>query len=153
MTLTVIPTTELDPFDPPTLTPTPTMTYTPTPGPTATFTPTPTATPTNTATPTVIPTETPTAVPTETSTPTATASPTLSPTPTAITAVVQFPYGLNLRAEPSGDSELLAFLENGTVVVILDGRESNDEGDWQQVQAGDLVGWVLATFLAQPAAN
>ena len=70
-----------------------------------------------------------------------------SPTPTAITAVVESPYGLNLRAEPSGEAELLAFLENGQVVVILDGRENNAEGEWQQVQVDGLSGWVLASFL------
>jgi uncharacterized hydrophobic protein (TIGR00271 family) len=148
MTLTIIPTTELDPFVPPTLTPMPMPSLTPTAGPKMTFTPSPTLTPTPTATPTETPTLTPTATATATTTPTAT--PTLSPTPTAITAVVQFAYGLNLRAEPSPDSELLAFLEPGSTVVILDGRDSNEQGDWQQVQTSDLVGWVLASFLGPP---
>ncbi|MGD8806992.1 MAG: DUF389 domain-containing protein [Chloroflexota bacterium] len=147
MTLTVIPTTQLDPFVPPTQTPTPTATNTPTPGPTATFTPSPTATDTATATPTETPTQAATA--TATATPAPTATPTLSPTPTPVTAVVQSPYGLNLRAEPSGQSEILAFLANGTVVVVLDGIESNVEGDWQQVQADGQTGWVAAGFLDQ----
>jgi hypothetical protein len=151
LTLTVIPTTKLDPFVPPTQTPTPTPTNTPTPGPTATFTPSPTATATATATPTEMPTTTPTATATETPAPTDT--PTLSPTPTAVTATVQSVYGLNLRAEPSGRSALLSFLENGTVVVILDGAESNAEGDWQQVQADGQTGWVVASFLSFSSAG
>ena len=55
------------------------------------------------------------------------------------------------RAEPSSDSEILAFLENGSVVVILESLESGDEGDWQQVLAGDQTGWVLASLLGQTA--
>lgn len=146
MTLTIIPTTELDPFVPPTQTPTLTPTNTPTPGPTATFTALPTETPTWTPTPTETPTHTPTA--TATGTATATATATLSPTPTAVTAAVQSFYGLNLRAEPSTDSGVLTFLDDGAIVVVLDGQESNDEGEWQQVQADGQVGWVLSSFLA-----
>jgi hypothetical protein len=147
--LTVIPSTKLDPFVPPTQTPTPTQTLTPTPGPTPTFTPT--FIPTFTMTPT--PTKTPTIVPTKTPSPTATRlpteTPTRTPTPTATpqTAVINYPYGLNLRAEPDSQSELLAFLEEGTVVILLDGYETTDEGDWQQVEVGGLTGWLLADFL------
>jgi uncharacterized hydrophobic protein (TIGR00271 family) len=145
LTLTIIPTTQLDPFLPPTQTPTPTATNTPTPGSTATFTATPTATPTATATPTNTPTQTATATETPTATPSAT--PTLIPTPTAVTALVQSPYGLNLRAEPSASSEVLAFLENGTVVVILGEVLINDEGDWRPVRFNGQSGWVAAGFL------
>jgi uncharacterized hydrophobic protein (TIGR00271 family) len=144
MTMTVIPTTQLDPFVPPTQTPTATATLTPTPGPTATFTPTPTDTPTATTAPTETATQTATATPTATDTPTITPS----PTATTITAVVQSPYGLNLRSEPAGDTEILDFLENGTVVVILGSVVSNDEGDWRQVQIDGQTGWVAAGFLA-----
>jgi hypothetical protein len=145
LTLTIIPTTELDPFVPPTQTPTPTPSRTPTPGATATFTPSPTATATATATATDTPTQTATA--TATATATDTATPTLTPTPTAITAVVRSPYGLNLRTQPDRTAEIVAFLPNGTVVVVLDGQESNADGSWQQVQADGQSGWVLTSFL------
>jgi hypothetical protein len=52
-----------------------------------------------------------------------------------------------MRAEPASDAELVGFLEQGTVVVLLDGRESTDEGVWQQVEVDGQVGWVLAEFL------
>jgi hypothetical protein len=148
MTLTVIPTTQLDPFVPPTQTPTPTPSNTPTPGPTSTFTPTPTYTPTPPSpTPTFTPSATATPTPTQTPTPTNTATATATPTPTPRLAVVAYPYGLNMRAEPASDAELVAFLEQGTVVVLLDGRETTEEGEWQQVEVDGLVGWVLAEFL------
>jgi hypothetical protein len=41
----------------------------------------------------------------------------------------------------------VAFLPNGTVVVVLDGQESNADGSWQQVQADGQSGWVLTSFL------
>ena len=56
-------------------------------------------------------------------------------------------FGLNLREEPSADSEALAYLPNGTVVILLDGRETNSQATWQQVAADGLVGWVVAEFL------
>ena len=141
----VIRITALDPLVPPTHTPTPTTTNTPTPGPT------PTATSTSTATPTTVPSPTATApyLPTDTPTPTATATaePTETPTPTPITAAVDLPYGLNLRAEPDAESELLAFLPVGTIIVVLDGREDLDGQTWQHVQFEEWSGWVLAEFL------
>ena len=147
--MTVIRTTELDPFLPPTFTPTPTASPTlilsATPEPTETATPVPSNTPTPSPTNTPTPTQTP--APTLTDTPRPTASPTITPTPTRPTGIVDFAYGLNLRAEPSAGSELLEFLESGTVVVILDRSEINDEGTWQQVQLDDLVGWVLLQYL------
>ncbi len=147
MTLTVIPTTQLDPFTPPTLTPTPTSTNTPTPGPTATltatsepsYTPTQEASATPTATMIASPTLTLTPMPTHTSTPT--------PTPTPPLATVNYVYGLNLRAEPSTNSALLAYLAPGTEVTMLFGQEQNGEGNWHQVQADSLIGWVLLDYL------
>ncbi|MEW5988882.1 MAG: DUF389 domain-containing protein [Chloroflexota bacterium] len=145
LTLTVIRITQLDPLIPPTLTPTPTATNTGTPPPTPTFIPTTTPTPTPTHTPTPTPTHTPTPTPTDTPTPTPTHTPT--PTPTVVTAVVTYPYGLNLRAEPGVEGELLALLPEGTVVVLLDGREVVEGQTWQQVQVNGIVGWVLADYL------
>lgn len=147
MTLTVIPTTQLDPFSPPTLTPTPTNTNTPTPGPTATNTPTavPSLTPTEEVTATPIPTVV--ASPTVTETPLPTATSTATPSPTPPVAVVNYQYGLNLRAEPSADSALLAFLGPDTEVILLPGQSQNSEGNWQQVQADSLEGWVKLDYL------
>jgi uncharacterized membrane protein len=145
LNLIVIRITALDPLVPPTPTATATTTYTPTPGPSPTTTNTPTATltvvPSATATETSLPTNTPTA------TPTATATATETPTPTPVTAAVTYLYGLNLRAGPDAESELLSFLPLGTIVVVLDGRETIDGDAWQQVQSEGVTGWVLAEYL------
>jgi hypothetical protein len=145
MTLTVIPTTQLDPFLPPTFTPTPTATHTPTAGPTSTITPIPTDTPSPTQTPTATATQMPTSTSTPTPSPTDTPSPTPSPTPPL--AFVANDYGLNLRAEPDSNSTLLSYLEPGTEVILLESLEQGLEGEWQKIQVGDLTGWVLADFL------
>lgn len=145
LNLEVLRITELDPFVPPTLTPTPTPTDTPTPGPTLTLTPSPSPTPTNTPTPTSTPTPQPTQTPTPTDTPLPTATPTATPTPPL--AEVTYPYGLNLRADPSITAELLGLLEQGTVVILLDTREEAEEGVWQHVQVDGQQGWVLSTYL------
>jgi hypothetical protein len=62
---------------------------------------------------------------------------------------VTYPYGLNLRQDPTADSDLLTFLEVDAVVVLLDEQITNDEGDWQQVSVFGLVGWVLSDFIEQ----
>lgn len=157
LTLTVILVTELDPVVPPTLTSTPTETSTPTPGPTSTSTNTATPTATLTATPTATEAATPTAAtPTltatatilwPTDTPTPTATPTDTPTPTPETAVITWPYGLNMRAEPARDSDVVAFLEGGTVVILLVGNETADGLNWQQIEFNGLIGWVSSEFL------
>jgi hypothetical protein len=146
LTLTVINVTELSPVIPPTFTPTPTATNTGTPDPTATATNTPTPTPTPTATAS----GTPTAVP---ATPTPTPTPTLTPTPTTTprTAIVTYPYGLNLRAGPTTAAASFGLLEQDTVVILLDGRETADGFEWQQVNVGGQVGWVADQFLQLPA--
>jgi hypothetical protein len=151
--LIIVPTTLLDPFVPPTPTPTATPTRTGTPQPTATFTASATATPAATPSPTATatlpptPTDTPPPTPTDTPPPTATATRTPTPTPTVITAAVTYPYGLNLRAEPTKDAPLLGFLEAGAIVALLPGREVVDAVTWQQVTVNGLVGWVLADYL------
>lgn len=149
LTLTVIEVTELDPEVPPTLTPTPTLTLTFTPGPTptatptSTFTPTPQPTATATATPTMLPTETPT----ETPTVTPTFTPTTTPTATPRTAVITYPFGTNLRQEPSLESPVLAVLPADTVVVLLDGSVTADGFTWQEVFLDGQTGWLSADFL------
>jgi uncharacterized hydrophobic protein (TIGR00271 family) len=150
--LTVILVTELDPVVPPTQTPTPTPTNTGTPSPEPTLTPTiaHTATLDPTSTPSSAPTQTPTTAPTETETPTA--APTLTPTPTFTptppTAIVDYPYGVNLRAEPNRSAEILMFLEEGSVVILLDGIERSGGLEWQQVAFGGQVGWLSNEYLA-----
>lgn len=147
LTLTVIEKTDLDPLVPPTLTPTPTSTPTPSPGPTSTPTHTPTRTPTATATATatLTPTETPFPSPTATIVSTETPLPTVTPA----TAVVAYPYGLNLRNAPGVSAEVLRVLAEGTAVVLLNGQESIDGSTWQQVAIDGVTGWVSAEFLAQ----
>ncbi|MCA9971859.1 MAG: TIGR00341 family protein [Anaerolineales bacterium] len=151
LTMTVIRVTQLDPLVPPTPTPTPTPTLSPTPGPTPTATPTetPTATPsaTPTATPTAQPSATPTTVPSET--PTATPTETATPTPTVVTAVVAFPFGINLRAGPGVETAVLQLLPEDTVVVLLAGRTEADGLVWQEVLVDGVAGWVSAEFLAR----
>jgi uncharacterized hydrophobic protein (TIGR00271 family) len=147
MTLTVIPTTQLDPFVPPTFTPTVTATNTPTPGPTTTFTPTPLPTDTPSPSPTTTGTATLTPSPTVTVTPLPTRTPSVTPSPTPLTAAVEHLYGLNLRENPASDSTLLSYLEPGTIVILLEGQEQNRDGTWQLVQVGELEGWLLVNFL------
>ena len=149
LTVTVIDVTALDPLVPPTATNTPTATFTPTPGPTPTFTATPTFTPTLMPTPTATSTATPTIAATMTMTPTATftAVPTNTPTATLVTAVVDYPYGLNLRASPQTTAPVLTVLDEGDVVIVLEGTEEGDGLLWQEVQAGDTIGWVASDFL------
>ena len=150
LTLTVIRVTELDPLIPPTATTTPTTTPTNTPGPTPTPTYTPTASPTNTPTSSPTPTATPTFSPTATLTPTPTDTVTPTPTSTPETAVIISPFGLNLRSEPSRNADILLFLPENQVVVLL-GEQVQAEGLlWQQVEVNGLRGWVSAEFIQQP---
>lgn len=151
--LTVILVTELDPVVPPTLTPTPTETNTATPGPTQTPTHTPTQTPAPTNTPSPTFTQTPTLSPTvtigPTDTPAPTSTPTIVPTATPITAVINTSYGLNMRLEPGLDSPIIAFLEEGTMVVILANVEMSDGIAWQQIEYDGQVGWVSRELLSR----
>ena len=50
--------------------------------------------------------------------------------------------GVNLRAEMSTDSEVLAELSRGTVLTVLDVFDG-----WYQVQTGDLTGYVASAFV------
>lgn len=154
LTLTVIEVTKLDPLVPPTATPTPTNTQTPTPGPTPTATNTPTATPTVTHTPTATPTatNTPTVLPTETptQTPTATSTPTQTPTatPTPVLGRITYPFGLNMRQDPSTDSTILVVLpENAEVILLREGVVTVDSRTWQQIIYQEQIGWIIAEFV------
>lgn len=152
LTMTVIRVTELDPLMPPTATPTstasPTMTFTPSSTPLPSDTPTMTPIPTNTLVPTATATDTPTVLPTATPTLTLTPTMTFTPTPTPVTAVVTYPYGLNLRTSPSIDSAVLDVLPENSVVIILDEQTDADGITWEKIDANGVIGWVSAEFLA-----
>lgn len=108
----------------------------------------PTAVLSATATPTL---SIPTVAATPTSplpTPTATLQPTPTFTPAPQTATVNSEVGVWLRAAPSVESEQLEWLLNGTEVIVLPGRETADDLEWQQVQlTNGTQGWVAAEFL------
>ena len=136
--LTVIPTTQLDPFVPPTPTPTSTRTPTLTPGPS----PTPTATSTNTPTPT------PTSTPTPTATHTPTPTPTFTPTPISARIANTGGVGVLMRDAPGRQGKIVAALSEGTRVQILYRRETIGGDEWVEVR--DLLGrtgWMMLRFL------
>lgn len=54
--------------------------------------------------------------------------------------------GLNVRAGPSSGSPQLATLPFGTKVEVLDA-----DGNWLEVTAGDVRGWVFAKYLSSTA--
>ena len=153
--LVVIPTTELDPLVPPTLTPTPTFTLTPTPGPSATATatqtprPTHTATPTSTATPTVTPTDTATPTPTETPTMTPTPTPTFTPTPMTVIVSGTGYAGLVVREAPDG--EVIDGLYERESVELFYQRQIVDGLEWALIRTQDgVLGWVVTRYLTVP---
>ena len=151
LTMTVIRVTEMDPLIPPTATPT--STASPTPTLTPSSTPSPTEMPTETPLPTNTPEPTATLMPTATftpsATPTLTPTMTFTPTPTPVTAVVTYPYGLNLRAEPSRVGAILDRLAENSVIIILDEQVEEDGVLWQQIGVDGVVGWVSSEFLSQ----
>ena len=57
-----------------------------------------------------------------------------------VKTVVNAANGLNLREAPRG--AILATLPYGTVVKVV-----KDEGEWSEVKAGKLTGWVVTYFL------
>ncbi len=121
------------------LTPPAVASATPEPAPTNTQ-------PAATATATTEPARATATIPAETPEPeiTPTASITSTPQPSAI---VTAPAGLYLRDVPGGTAELELIAE-GTSLVLLPGRETVDDLDWQQVRSpSGLEGWVAADFL------
>ena len=122
-----------------------------TPGPTVEATATATNTPTNTpiATPTSTPTPTNTPTSTATPTPTHTPTPTLTPTPIQGETAVITTQGnpVSLRRAPGGQ-QVLAQLQNGTVVILQNGRANQGTILWREVRTTDgTLGWVPAEFL------
>ena len=122
------------------------------PEPPATFEPEPTSTtPATDVAPTDAAEESPSPSPTATNAPaTATLSPTTTPTitPTPVpSAVVNSEVGLYLRPEPGSTVEL-ELLANGAVLTLLDGRETVDDVEWQEVRsAAGNEGWVAVDFI------
>lgn len=103
-----------------------------------------TVTPTITQAPATIE-PTPTTPP---SPPTNTPLPTATNTPAPVTATVSSGVGVWLRAEPGVETEQLEWLLDGTVVIVLDGRQTIEDLEWQKVQTGNGVsGWVASDFI------
>lgn len=119
---------------------------TPTPQPTAVPATIP---PTETASITPVPTE-PQATPTSPiPTATSTALPTETPTPTPLTATVSSGVGIYLRSEPGTSSTELEYLEDGTILFVLEGQQTVDDLQWQQVRTDTgQVGWVAMDFIS-----
>lgn len=60
---------------------------------------------------------------------------------------VTSPFGLNLRAGPESNADLLGLLEPGAAVLLLREVTGNDGAAWHQVQIEERQGWVLSTFV------
>lgn len=111
---------------------------------TAAATATPTSEPTPTARTVTLPPAITSAAPTNTPAPTA--IPTMTPTPVP-SAVVNSEVGLYLRPEPGSTVEL-ELLDNGDILELLEGRETVDDVEWQQVRSvSGNEGWVAVEFI------
>jgi hypothetical protein len=118
----------------------------------ATATITSTATATNMPTATNTPTSTPSHTPTSTAspTPTDTPTPTVTPTPIEGTTAIITTQGnpIPVRRSPGGQ-QILAQLQNGTVVIVQDGRANQGGLLWREIRTVEgILGWVLEDFLA-----
>ena len=103
----------------------------PTPTPLPTATPAPTATPQPTATP--YPTATPPDAPVVTAVPTASA-----------TVTVNADNGLNVRAEPTIEAEVLRVLDHEAEVSLTGRSATSGDADWVELEDG---GWVQSQYL------
>lgn len=54
---------------------------------------------------------------------------------------------LNLRVEPGTNFEIVANLENGTLLTIIDGPIAEDGFDWWKVDGEYGTGWIVANYL------
>ncbi len=131
--------------------PHPTLALSPTA--TTTRTPPPTRTPRESATPTLIPslTLTPTPIPTLTLSPTydlpalpTSVEPTTTVTPTPVNCTVTVDRNVNLRHEPSADSERILTIPYQTVLPVM--ARSQDK-TWWKVTFQNQPGWVSAAFV------
>jgi hypothetical protein len=109
---------------------------------------TPTATPVPTETPTTTPTNTPTS--TASATPTDTPTPTVTPTPIQGETAVITTQGnpISVRRSPGGQ-QVLFQLQNGTMVILQNGRANQGGELWREVRTVEgVLGWVPESFLA-----
>ena len=115
----------------------------PLPMPTAEGTPAPSVTPLTT--PPV------TATPTASTTPAATATPTAVPELTVGGQAIVGDTGgdkLRLRSGAGTMTQMLAILDDGTPLTLLEGPESLDDYEWWKVELTDgQVGWVAGNWL------
>jgi len=127
LSLSVVPTTWLRAYVPPTPTPAPTETPTPTPTPIPTSTPTPASTPTSTP------------------------NPTPTPTPWVLAVTRVGAMGLRVRYSPGG--VVVGYLQEGTSVVVTDGPVMLKGRAWYRVfsAADQMEGWVAGDYLAPSA--
>ncbi len=123
--------------------------FVPTTSPTETVEPaveTAVPTPTASITPAPFPTSDVTVIPTETPTPAPT--PTSTPEPSPSTGTVTSAVGVYLRAEPSTSAPDLAWLQEGTQLIILPGEAEADGFNWISVRIADgTEGWVATDFI------
>ncbi len=106
-------------------------------------------------TPTLTPTALPTATPLPTLTPTPTPVPTATPTPVpqiepGATVEVQGTGGekLRLRAAPGLSFDLVASLDDGTRLLVLEGPQMADGYTWWRLQtSAGTTGWAAVNWL------
>ncbi|MCZ7528403.1 MAG: SH3 domain-containing protein [Acidimicrobiia bacterium] len=60
---------------------------------------------------------------------------------------------LNLRAEPGVTGEVLALLEDDSVVILLDEQLEVDDILWQKIEVDGVTGWVAAAYLLTRPVN
>ena len=106
-----------------------------------------------------LPLPTATSVPTDTPVPTVAPTATLVPTATTPPVPVLAPGGkavvkgteaakLKLRVGAGLNHEVLLYIEDGTMLSLLDGPQASDGYKWWQVQTPDgLTGWVAGDWL------
>ena len=64
------------------------------------------------------------------------------------TAFVNSEVGVWLRSAPSTSGEQVEWLLNGAELIVLDGKQSADDLEWQQVRAfSGNEGWVAVPFI------
>jgi uncharacterized protein YgiM (DUF1202 family) len=116
------------------------------------YTPEPSATPSPTALPST-PTDQPAVLPSATdaplSMPTATAPPTdteTPPSPTPFIAYVSASQPVNVRAEPSRQSDIITTVHPGAAVMVIG---ISADGDWKQIRLdAGRIGWVAGALLS-----
>src|SRR5438067_3242224 len=63
-------------------------------------------------------------------------------------ATVQAPGGLNVRNDPSPQSDVLTLADDGDFVYVLAGPKRGGDEDWYAIEYDGFVGWVAGQFLA-----